>query len=140
VAELALEHLRQNEVPLRGRATGNLDFNGYYGRGMAIIVPTGWSVKVDFSNGPNTAPARPDADQALFKVGDAGDADGTGRRVRCHTKPLEGIGPKESVNSTSSPESLGAIVWPCALLKGNPHKINVAFRRYCIACQRSSGT
>jgi hypothetical protein len=45
------EHRRQDEVPLRGARLEIADFNGYYGGGMTVIVPNGWSVRVDLSNG-----------------------------------------------------------------------------------------
>src|SRR5688500_19827854 len=41
------EHLRLAEVPSR---TLTSDFNGYWGGGMTLVVPTGWSVTVDLSN------------------------------------------------------------------------------------------
>src|SRR5215212_9252470 len=41
------EHLRFAEVPSRTKTS---DFNGYYGGGMTLIVPTGWSVRVELSN------------------------------------------------------------------------------------------
>src|SRR5215212_12079038 len=41
------EHLRFAEAPSRTEIS---DFNGYYGGGMTIVVPTGWSVMVELSN------------------------------------------------------------------------------------------
>src|SRR5215212_7138375 len=47
------EHLRFAEVPSRTEIS---DFNGYWQEGMTIIVPTGWSVRVELSNRANSAP------------------------------------------------------------------------------------
>jgi len=41
------EHRRYAEVPSRTEIS---DFNGYWGGGMTIIAPTGWSVKIGLSN------------------------------------------------------------------------------------------
>lgn len=44
------EHLRHAEVPRKTERLDISDFNGYWGTGATIVVPTGWSVRVDFSN------------------------------------------------------------------------------------------
>lgn len=55
-----------------------IDFNGYWGGNLTIIVPTGWSVKIAFINGSSLFSAQSDGDQSLCAVRDAEEVDARG--------------------------------------------------------------
>ena len=88
------EHLRIAEVPSR---TDVSDFNGYYGEGMTLVVPIGWSVTVELSNRssfrhslmltkrypPSEIPLRLTEQDAVWGA---------------YTTPLDGIRPGEMVH------------------------------------------
>jgi hypothetical protein len=105
------EHLRLAEVPSR---TLMSDFNGYWGGGMTLVVPTGWSVTVGLSNRSKShrhslmltkpypqseIPLRLTEQDAVWGA---------------HTTPLEGIGPGETVQLSFVAREPGSYALACA--------------------------
>ena len=97
------EHLRNAEVPSRTEIS---DFNGYWGGGMTLWVPTGWSVKVELSNRSKSyrhslmlTKLYPQAQEAVWGA---------------YTPPLEGIRPGETVQLSFVAQEPGSYSLACA--------------------------
>jgi Sulfocyanin (SoxE) domain len=105
------EHLRYAEVPSRTEIS---DFNGYWRGGMTIIVPTGWSVRVELSNRANSAPhslmlTKPYPQSEIpFKPTEQDAVWGA------YTTPLEGIRPGETARMSFVAQEPGSYVLACA--------------------------
>jgi len=105
------EHRRYAEVPSRTEIS---DFNGYWGGGMTIIAPTGWSVKIGLSNQSKSArhslmltkPYPPSAIPLKLTEQDA--------VWGAYTTPLEGIRPGEAVQLSFVAQEPGSYVLACA--------------------------
>src|SRR3712207_3364114 len=105
------EHLRLAEVPSR---TETSDFNGYWGGGMTVVVPTGWSVSISLSNHaksirhslmvtkayePSERPLRLTEQDAVWGA---------------YTSPLEGIRPGETAQLNFIAREPGSYILACA--------------------------
>jgi hypothetical protein len=105
------EHLRFAEVPSRTEVS---DFNGYYGGGMTIVVPTGWSVMVELSNRSKSirhslmlTKSYPQSEIPL-KVTEQDAVWGA------YTTPLDGIRPGETVQLSFDAREPGSYALVCA--------------------------
>ena len=105
------EHLRNAEVPSRTEIS---DFNGYWGGGLTLSVPSGWSVKVELSNRSKSyrhslmlTKLYPQAEIPL-KVTEQEAVWGA------YTPPLEGIRPGEAVQLSFVAQEPGSYVLACA--------------------------
>src|SRR5215217_8980096 len=105
------EHRRNAEVPSRTEIS---DFNGYWGGGMTLWVPTGWSVKVELSNRSKSyrhslmlTKLYPQAEIPL-KVTEQEAVWGA------YTPPLEGIRPGETVQLSFVAQAPGSYSLACA--------------------------
>jgi Sulfocyanin (SoxE) domain len=105
------EHLRFAEVPSRTEIS---DFNGYWGGGMTIIVPTGWSVRVELSNRSKSIRhslmlTKPYSQSEIpLKLTEQDAVWGA------YTTPLEGIRPGEMVQLNFVAQEPGSYVLACA--------------------------
>ena len=101
------EHLRNAEVPSRTEIS---DFNGYYGEGMTLVVPTSWSVTVKFSNGSGSHRHSLMLTQSYpqLRLGEQDAVWGA------YTTPLEGIRPGETVQLSFVAQEPGSYVLACA--------------------------
>jgi hypothetical protein len=105
------EHLRFAEVPSRTEVS---DFNGYWGGGMTILVPTGWSVKVELSNRSKSIRhslmlTKPYAQSEIpLKLTEQDAVWGA------YTTPLEGIRAGETVQLNFVAQEPGSYILACA--------------------------
>ena len=105
------EHLRFAEVPSR---TDVSDFNGYYGEGITLVVPTGWSVTVELSNRSKSIrhslmlTKRYPQSEIPLKLTEQDAVWGA------YTTPLDGIKPGETAHLSFVAQEPGSYVLACA--------------------------
>jgi hypothetical protein len=94
--------------------TDIIDFNGYWGGNLTIIVPTGWHVNIAFINrsgsfrhslmvtrpyAPSEMPEKLRAEDGVWGA---------------HTEPLEGIYPQEAAHMSFVAQQAGSYYLACA--------------------------
>jgi hypothetical protein len=104
------EHLRLAEVPSRALTS---DFNGYWGGGMTIMVPTGWSVKIGLSNHAKVSPHSLMLTKTYLQSEIPLKLTEQDAVWGVHTTALEGIKPGETAQLSFVAQEPGSYVLAC---------------------------